>query len=250
MKKKKPKKDNSERWMFTYLDLITLLMIFFVVLYAMSNVDEAKYSQVSESLQGAFSGTKYMLGEGGAGQQKDGSDAQAIITEEIKNQVVKMASKTQQLQTDIHKYLKDNQLEGAVDLKVEQRGLVVSLKDSIFFESGSADIAPEYAEHMLKIGSILNNLNGDLVIEGHTDNIPIHNSLYASNWDLAAMRAINVIDLFVKKGGLDPAKLAATSYGEYRPLVSNGTKEGQAKNRRINIVVLSSEFYKENMKKQ
>lgn len=248
MKTKKAKKDNSERWLLTYSDLITLLMIFFVVMYSMSNVDVAKYSQMSSSLQGVFAGSKYMLGEGGAGQSQSGEEVK--VEQKIAEQAVKSISKTQQMQKDLHKYLQENKLQNGVEVQVEQRGLIVSLKDSIFFESGKADIAPEHAEHILKMVDILNKLDSDIAIEGHTDNIPIHNSLFASNWDLAAMRSINVINLLVKKGGLNPAKLAATSYGEYRPIASNASKEGRAQNRRINIVVLSSEFYKENLKKQ
>lgn len=234
MRKKKAKKENGERWLLTYSDLITLLMIFFVMMYTLSNVDKEKYQKVSESLHFTFTGSQYVIGEGGDGQKGDGNEQGEVIL-----------SETTQLQEELKNYLKENDLERKVNLKVEPRGLVVSIKDSVFFESGKADIGKKYEENILDIGTLLNKLGCDIAIEGHTDNVPIHNSLYASNWELAAIRATNVVKLLVEKGGLDPAKISATSYGEYRTIASNATQEGRAKNRRIDIIVLNNNFYEE-----
>ena len=243
MRKKKVKKENSERWLLTYSDLITLLMIFFVVMYSMSNVDASKYSQVSDSLRYTFSGSQYVLGEGGSGGGT-GSNGDGLTT----RQGATRLSRTEELEGTLEKYLKDNALENEVYVDIEPRGLVVSLKDSVFFESGKASVAAKYAQNILEIGKILDTLKSDIVIEGYTDNVPIHNSIYPSNWELAAMRAINVVHLLVEEGHLSPSMLSATSYGEYRPSASNETAEGKAQNRRISIVVLSSEFYKSSIK--
>ncbi|MGL5675801.1 MAG: OmpA/MotB family protein [Cellulosilyticaceae bacterium] len=239
MKKKgKVKKENSERWLLTYSDLITLLMIFFVVMYAMSNVDQQKYSQLANSLGGVFSNTPYVIGEGtgnGLVPQENNEPGQEPINTQTTEEKV---------QQQIEQYLKDNQLQDKVKMTVQPRGLVLSLQENAFFESGKADILGKYEKNILEITDILKQLDNDLIVEGHTDNQAIHNSLFESNWELAAMRAINVIDLMVAEGGIAPEKMSATSYGEYRPVASNDTEEGRAKNRRIDIVVLNSAFYK------
>lgn len=239
MRKKKVKKENSERWLLTYSDLITLLMIFFVIMYAMSTVDAQKYTQLSSSLSGSFAGTGYVIGEGLPITNPSNSNGSSSTTSST-------LTKTQQIQEELHMYLETNNLKGKVDMSVEPRGLVITLKENAFFESGSATLLPAYEENILEISQILKQLNNDIVVEGYTDNRPIHTASFRSNWELAAMRAINVIDLLVSKGDLDPNKLSAVSYGEYRPIASNDTEEGRSKNRRIDIVLLSSDFYKEN----
>lgn len=242
MKKKKVKKENSERWLLTYSDLITLLMIFFVIMYAMSNVDAQKYTQLSNSLSGSFSGTGYVIGEGipmnnATNSNSNGSAGTGSPT------------KTQQIKDELQIYLETNNLKGKVAMNVEPRGLVITLKENAFFESGSAELLPAYEQNILEISQILEQLDNDIVVEGYTDNRPIHTASFSSNWELAAMRAINVIDLLVSKGNIDPDKLSAVSYGEYRPVASNDTEEGRSQNRRIDIVLLSSDFYKENSSK-
>lgn len=247
MKKKKPQKENSERWLLTYSDLITLLMIFFVVMYAMSNVDSQKYSQLSNSLSGTFSGSPYVIGDGGTGNSTPNTDGELIPSE---NDTSEVKSKTEQIKKEIEMYLETNNLKNEVNMKIEPRGLVISLKENAFFESGKADVLPAYEQNILEISKILEQLGNDILVEGHTDNLPIHNSIFESNWELAAMRAINVIDCLVSKGHLNPTKLSAISYGEYRPIASNDTADGRAQNRRIDIVLLSSDFYKENTPKK
>lgn len=243
MRKKKPKKENSERWLLTYSDLITLLMIFFVIMYAMSSVDSQKYSQLSDSLTGSFSGSEYIIGESISKNEEpeSGSEAESNSSD--------THTKTQQVKEDIQLYLETNNLKGKVDMTVEPRGLVISLKESAFFESGSAKILPTHEQDILEISEILEQINNDIVVEGYTDNRPIHTASFKSNWELAAIRATNVVDLLISKTNIDPSKLSAVSYGEYRPIASNDTAEGRSKNRRIDIVLLSSDFYKENTKK-
>ncbi|MGL4345831.1 MAG: OmpA/MotB family protein [Cellulosilyticaceae bacterium] len=238
MKKKKPKKENNERWLLTYSDLITLLMIFFVVMYTMSSVDSQKYAQLSNSLSGIFSGSPYVIGEGGTLNPPTTSTASTSTTPQ--------PSKTEQIKKDVQMYLATNKLKNEVDMRIEPRGLVISLKENAFFESGKADLLPAYEQNILEISKMLAQLGNDIVVEGHTDNQPIHNSAFASNWELAAIRAINVVELLINKGQLNPNKLSAVSYGEYRPVAPNTTADGRAKNRRIDIVLLSSDFYKEN----
>lgn len=250
MRKPKPKKENSERWLLTYSDLITLLMIFFVVMYTMSSVDQEKYSKAAESFKGVFSGSTYVIGEGGGiGPLPNGITQPSDEVANNSETPTQGISDTAALQEKIQGYLKNSKLDDKVKMSVEPKGLIIRFEDNILFDSGKADLLPQYKDNLLEIGRMAQVLDNDIVVEGHTDNVPIHNSEFESNWELAAMRAINVIDMLVAEGGLKPEKLSAVSYGEYKPIASNDTLQGKAKNRRIDIIVLNKNFYKEDKNK-
>lgn len=234
MAKKKQKKENSERWLLTYSDLITLLMIFFVVMYSMSSVDSQKY----EELAGSLSNSMGIL-QGGTGitNGTNGTNSSTSLEQ--------ILSVDGEIQQKLQKYLESHNLTQQVSIHVDPKGLTLSFDDNILFDSGKADIQSTYKQHLLEICDILKAFTNDVVVEGHTDNVPISNSKFTSNWELAAIRAINVVHFFIDEGGLPASKLSAISYGEYRPIASNDTPEGRAKNRRIDIVLLSSTFYEE-----
>ena len=236
MAKKKLKKENSERWLLTYSDLITLLMIFFVVMYSMSNVDSKKYEELAGSLNNSLG-----ILQGGTGI----SNANAVGTDSS-IPFEQTLSTTQQIQQKLQDYLESHDLTEQVSIHVDPTGLTLSFDDNILFDSGKADIQLAYKKNLLEICDILKTFTNDVVVEGHTDNVPIHTSQFSSNWELASTRAINVVHFFIDEGGLPASKLSAISYGEYRPIASNDTPEGRAKNRRIDIVLLSSTFYEEN----
>lgn len=238
MKKKKAEgHNNSERWLLTYSDLITLLMIFFVVMYALSNVDVAKYKQISESLRVAMGGGKTIIG----------SEDTANVSSEIKpindNQTSETEkAKMEELKKSVDKYLQQNGLSESVSTKIDERGLVVSINDTLFFDTGKADIKPEFAKKLIEIGKILNQINNYVRIEGHTDNVPIKTSEYNSNWQLSAARAANVTELLVNQAGIAPQKLSAIGYGEFRPISDNTSEAGKAKNRRVDIIIINSKY--------
>ena len=247
MAKKKQKKENSERWLLTYSDLITLLMIFFVIMYSMSNVDSEKYDSLATSLNTSLSPSfSIVSGNGnnyiGSGITGNNGNSQLLSNSSLD----KVLSPTQEIEQQLENYLETHDLTSQVNLHIEPQGLILSLNENVFFESGQAEIQPDYKKNLLEISEILNTFDNNVVIEGHTDNVPIHNSQFKSNWELAAVRATNVVHLLIEEGHMTPSKLAATSYGEYRPIASNDTPEGRSKNRRIDIVLLSSTFYEEN----
>lgn len=234
MAKKKQKKENSERWLLTYSDLITLLMIFFVVMYSMSNVDTKKYDELASSLNGSLG-----VLQGGSAVVGINSTGNSNVS------FPQPTSTTQKIQQELLDYLEAHNLTDQVSLHIDPRGLVLSFNDNILFDSGKATVQPTYKHNLLEICKILKTFPNEVVIEGHTDNVPISTSEFRSNWELAAIRAINVIDLFTSEGHLPSSKLSAISYGEYQPIASNDTAEGRAKNRRIDIVLLSEVFYEE-----
>ena len=129
-----------------------------------------------------------------------------------------------------------------VTTEITEKGLVVSLKNATFFDSGEATLKPQFTSKIIQIAKIVNQLNNYIRVEGNTDNIPIYNSMFKSNWQLSAIRATNVVELLIDKSDISPYKISAVGYGEFRPIASNSTAAGRAKNRRVDIVVLSSKF--------
>lgn len=236
-KPKKPEKEaNHERWLLTYSDLITLLMIFFVVMYAMSNVDVSKYEKLAQSLGVAMGGGKKVFqvtpGLTDTKKQLD-SSASGLKTE---------VQKLNNLKDKVDTYLKNNGLAASVNTVVSQRGLEVNLRDTILFDSGSAEIKPAVRAKLIGIGKIINSLGNLIRIEGHTDNVPIHTAQFPTNWHLSAIRAVNVNALLIEAVHIPPQKVSIVGFGEYYPMVPNTSAENRAINRRVNIVILNSMY--------
>jgi chemotaxis protein MotB len=129
-----------------------------------------------------------------------------------------------------------------VSTSIDERGLVISMNDTLLFDTGKADIRPEFQQELTEMGKILNQLGNYIRIEGHTDNVPISNDEYSSNWKLSCDRASNVTEFLIMKSGIQPQKLSAIGYGEYRPIADNSSEAGKAKNRRVDIIILNSKF--------
>jgi chemotaxis protein MotB len=235
-KKGHEKEPNHERWLLTYSDLITLLMIFFVVMYAMSNVDVAKYQKIAQSLGVALGGGKNVI------QVTPGvSDSKQEISpgaSGFKAEQAKLAN----LKKQVDDYLKKNGLNGSTTTEITIRGLEISLRDTVLFDSGKADIKPEAKGKLIAIGKIISTLPNLISIEGHTDNVPIHNSLFTSNWRLSAIRATNAAELLIENTNIPQQKISTVGYGEINPRVPNTTDANKALNRRVNIVILNSMY--------
>lgn len=238
MKKKKPEGHiNHERWLLSYSDFMTLLMILFVVLFAISSVDQVKFKQLSNSMKVAMGGGKTIIGNEEAVSINNNSN-------KMETQIKSEEAKLEEVKRQVDKYLDQNGLKGSVATQIDERGLVVSLNDTMVFDTGKADIKLESQKKIIEIGKMLNQLNNYIRIEGHTDNIPIKNSQYSSNWQLSSVRAANVTEFLIDNCGIVPQRLSAVGYGEYRPVLDNSTEEGRARNRRVDIIIVSSKFDK------
>lgn len=231
---------NHERWLLSYADFITLLMIFFIIMYAMSTLDQKKYEKLTTALNQAM-GDGTAIADTGSNM---GGETGNGLSEDAKLKKVK---------EKLDKYLKENNLSASVSTTIEKRGLVLSFKDSLFFDSGKAEIRPEQIDKLITISKIINQSiisDSYIRIEGHTDSVPMHNEIFKSNWDLSVMRASNVAQILIDKAGINPERLSATGYGEYRPKVDNSTVEGKSTNRRVDIIIMNSQFNEvENNKK-
>ena len=245
MKKKPVKPDNNERWLLTYSDLITLLMVLFVILYASSNVDTGKYKQLATSFRDALnitpSGGEVGIIEGDV-INSDFSDDVATDSPEDESDsiVITEEQKLEQVKAEVDNLIAQSGLNSRVVTKIEERGLVISFTDSIFFDSGTADVKEDYKRQLIEISRVLNKIDNYIRVEGHTDNVAIKTNLFNSNWQLSAVRAANVVEIFINQCGISPNKLSAIGYGEFRPIQTNDTEAGRAANRRVDIVILNS----------
>lgn len=242
----KPKivKDTAERWLLTYADLMNLLVILFIVLYAMSQVDKAKFEQLAQSFRtvGISAGDK-MIPTGGGGNTFNPtmnnlpSTPAPVIKSKLEQQQM------DQVQKQVKKLVEKGNLDGKVDVEMQERGIVISITAQLLFYPGSADIVPGSKPTIQEIGQVLKGIPGNQIrIEGYTDTDPIRTEQFPSNWELSSARATNVLRLLIDSAGINPSIIAATGYGETKPIAPNDTVENKAKNRRVNIVILRKVF--------
>ena len=146
----------------------------------------------------------------------------------------------EQVRQQLQEYIDANNLGNSIKVYTQERGLVISLNDTVLFPSGKATMTPESESIVRKVGLSLKGLNNYIRIEGHTDNLPISTSDYPSNWELSAARATNVVRFLLRETGLPPDKISEAGYGEFRPIATNDNEAGRNRNRRVDIVILNS----------
>ena len=258
---------NHEAWAIPYGDLMTLLLAFFVVMYAVSSVNEGRYRVLADSLSQAFGGppksmkpiqigdkpekgsqsdtmfnTPNMRGferepsqlkQGQAGTRVGGQQVAPYRAGTGGQQLQKMADAVQAAMKD----LIDAQL---VIVRRSEQWLEIEFRTDILFASGDAQLAPGALPVLKKLADILKSFEQSLRVEGHTDNRPIATSLYPSNWELSAARAASVVHLFTQSG-VAPQRMSVVGYGEYHPIGDNADAEGRNRNRRVVIAVAASE---------
>lgn len=240
--------ENHERWLVSYADFITLLFAFFVVMYAISSVNEGKYKVLSNSLTNAFKNT---TGEPGGQPLAVIQGAPPIPMRPImkpdklpeqRKAEEKKAEQRQQMKNvagNIMEALQPLVAQGKVRLLETSRGVTIEINDSVLFPAGQARLQPASISAMAVIAEVLAGTDFPITIEGHTDNVPISTPQFPSNWELSAMRATTVLRLF-NDGGVGAERLTAIGYGETRPVETNTTTEGRARNRRVSILIDSN----------
>ena len=272
-KKREPEEEAEagERWLVSYADMMTLLVALFIVLFAMASVDSNKFAAIKESFDGHPQAAQALLDgsqsviEGGSISKLEDSAADNTIEFDVPSVVAAQGIDQKTLQQQAEKQAKVEQakkdeaatLEGvkeeieaslaatgqsnAVKFTMTTRGLIITVvTDQVLFESGSATLRPQSDSILKALGQPLSKVSNDISVEGNTDNTPIATSIYPSNWELSNGRATSVARYLVEKEGVSPNKIGATGYGEFRPAVPNDTAAHRALNRRVEVVVLSS----------
>lgn len=240
----------DESWLLPYADILTLLLALFIVLFAISSVDAQKLQKLSKVFNGIFVSGSGVLNytkpapvdsiDTTNGSKKD-VDSKEVkqSTEDLKKLQAQDREELKVLQAKVDSYIKENKLQGMFATQLTQEGLLLTIRDNVLFESGRADVRPKD----VKIAKELSNLlvmdpPRTIMISGHTDNVPIHNANFQSNWELSVMRALNFMKLILENDKLDPRYFSIKGYGEYKPIASNSTAEGRAKNRRVEVLIM------------
>jgi chemotaxis protein MotB len=281
-KKKPPEHVNHERWLVSYADFITLLFAFFTTMYAISTVDVQKMGKMVTSVRASFdagifnSGSTALAllpGSGAASGKlrtddlienvvgpKEGQlrDKAMQSLRELKANLMPAAEKAGasggpegaakagkslgDLKRQIEALVGSEAMRGKVHTRLDPRGLIVSLGEVGFFDSGSDQIKPEGVSLLDTIATSFVGLDNHIRVEGHTDNVPIKSNRFPSNWELSTARATNIVAHLITSVGLPPGRLSAAGYAEFRPIVANDSADGRARNRRVDIIVLDPQF--------
>jgi chemotaxis protein MotB len=247
-KKHAAEHENHERWLVSYADFITLLFAFFVVMFATSQTDKAKAQQVSTSVKEALEkggvaaavheilgGTVDERGKGNAQMKGPGGSQPKVVQQQqvIAELVPSLTYLTQALQQEIK--------DGKVEIHLEPRGLVVSLRQATFFPSGEDTLDPVTFDSIDKIAATIGKLPNSVRLEGHTDAIPIHTARFRSNWELSAARSIAMLELLSTRYKIPRQRMGIAGYADTIPADTNDTAEGRAHNRRVDVVILNQQ---------
>jgi chemotaxis protein MotB len=252
-RKKHHEEHIDETWLIPYADMLTLLLALFIVLFAVSSVDAHKFEQMAKSFNIAFTGGEGIMEFPSPTPTPDTDtsvtkpltdptpdrDKLAEEAEEIDLARQQDFLELLEIKKKIDQYIEENKLALSLQTDLTQEGILITIMDNALFSPGSAEIKPGSRQLALEISKLLvTDPPRHVTVAGHTDNVPINTPQFRSNWDLSAMRAINFMKVLLENDNLAPNRFSSTAYGEYRPVATNTTSEGRAKNRRVEVLIL------------
>jgi chemotaxis protein MotB len=236
--------ENTDRWMVSYADFITLLFAFFVVMYSMSSINEGKYRVLSDTMIDAFktpprSAEPIQIGEPPRSLAPlepiiERQDIISLAPQPVYDGRQQMNRIAQDISAAVQPLIDQN----LIKINQDNLWVEVEMNTSILFSSGEASLAPAAYPVLAELAEVLRGLPNHIDVEGHTDNVPISTVAFPSNWELSAARAASVVHLFTNRG-VEPERLSAIGYAEHRPLDSNDTAEGRLRNRRVSVIILA-----------
>ncbi|MEB3298253.1 MAG: OmpA family protein [Candidatus Sericytochromatia bacterium] len=235
---------NHERWLLTYADLITLLLIYFIILFSMSSIDANKFKKLADAMATTFTG----IPTEGGGNDAILPPASDLVIPPVAPMYAKEESEFEDVADKVEKLAEQLGASASFDVHVEKRGLVISIADTALFPAGSADLDPKTRAMLGQVAALAAKTGNSLRIEGHTDNTPIRSARFPSNWELSTARATSVVRHLVDNGLMPPARVSAAGYGETYPKAPNDSLANRARNRRVDIVVLSDATMKQEPK--
>ncbi len=244
-KKKHEEHENHERWIIPYADMVTLLFAFFVVLYSMSKTDAAKVKALSESLSDAFLGSK-------SGRMKMELDIAGLKGQHqsARRFVVKRSITNEEIIDELRKTFDTQGFDvifqdeaSPIKLRIDERGVVISLSAGYLFEANSIEIPPELYPVIAIVSDVIKNSDRLISVEGHTDSLPVIGNRFYDNWDLSVLRASSMAKLLIDQFGVSPKRLTAAGYAHYKPVANNTTLEGRNQNRRVDIILLNASSF-------
>lgn len=230
----------DESWLVPYADILTLLLALFIVLFASSSVDAVRFQQLSNVFNQVFtSGTGFMDFPSDSPSNEPTSPEQRSGAEDLKKLGKNEQEELTEVQERVNAYIQKNGLTDRLETNLTDEGMLISIRENVLFESGVAEVRSENQKIAKEISNLLvMDLPRNIIVSGHTDNIPIKNYQYESNWDLSVMRSVNFMKLLLENKELDPEMFSAKGHGEFKPVASNETKKGRAENRRVEILIV------------
>lgn len=255
MKRRETRKRNERgtpKWMVTYSDMVTLILVFFILLFSMSQIDLNKFKAISQSFQDRlildFSSsavpmdnpTEQINQDDDLGEMPNEFEFPSQDKEVMNQEEAEKEDPLNGLLEDIESYLNENDLNEVITANRTERGIVLVLQDSIFFESGEADILEEGEPFLQEIGYLLMEIPNEVKVEGHTDSRPMSSFRYPSNWELSGGRASSVVRYLIEEFNIDESRFSIAGYGETRPRVPNDTEANMRENRRVEIIILNT----------
>jgi chemotaxis protein MotB len=236
---------SHERWLVSYADFITLLFAFFVVLYAFSKADQKKEMEVSAAIDssfhslGLFPGALRLHDQNATSFGADGHMTPAdIVVSQNELTPAAVRNNLDQIRRQLERSLSEQIAKHTISIHLGGDGLVISLREAGFFNSGSAVPRKGTLDTLRQIGKSLNHTPYDVRVEGHTDNVPIHNDEFDSNWELSSARATRIARMFLALRAVSPDHVSAAGYAEFHPVANNQSAAGRAENRRVDLVVM------------
>jgi chemotaxis protein MotB len=245
MRRAERRRPSHDRWLISYADFITLLFAFFVVLYSAAKADQKKQSQVAESINsafrslGLFGGAKPLHGSanGASGVEKPALPVNIVMGDDVRSPA-RVRDDLGKIRGEMEQLLSNQVAQHTVSIQMGRDGLIISLREAGFFDSGSATPKSATIATLHQIAAALGSTPYNLRIEGHTDNIPIHTAEFDSNWELSSARATHIARIFLDLNAMPPERISAAGYAEFHPVAGNDTPEGRAQNRRVDLIVL------------
>ncbi|MFP7492739.1 flagellar motor protein MotB [Terribacillus saccharophilus] len=264
-KHKKHEEHVDESWLLPYADLLTLLLALFIVLFATSSIDAQKFNKLSDSFSSIVHGGEGLLDSNTGMNPKNESSSAAVdqkdeeekkeesleaaaaekVDQEKDEEAALQAAEQEELkkiQEKIETYISDKDLSNKFSTNLTDEGLLLTINDNVLFNSGSSEVSVKDEEIAKEISDLLvMDPPREVIISGHTDDVPISTSAYNSNWELSVMRSVNFMKLVLENDKLDPRWFSAKGFGEFKPIASNDTAEGREKNRRVEVLILPRE---------
>ena len=254
-RKPKPQKKGAPAWMTSFADLQQLLLVFFILLFSMSTTEEAKFNAFMESMQKALKNDGLGLTNEGTSTLSNTSEfnggAKDLLEEIASQKELQLESELKEVQ----RFLEENNFNGTVLTELvaaskSNEGFVLTIKDLVLFESGSAEIKDEAKNLLEKLSPLIKKKGSDIRVEGHTDNVALkENSIYKDNWELSTARASQVVGFILEQNMVKADKVSVSGYAEHKPVTENDSDENKAKNRRVDIILLSDFSEAENKAK-
>ncbi|MGM8213377.1 flagellar motor protein MotS [Virgibacillus sp. W0430] len=244
---RRSQKGGAPKWMVTYSDMVTLILVFFILLFSFSQIDLVKFEAVSESFRNRMIFDFYPSPipmenpTQSSSHQEKGDNSNEFQTPTLKKDTTdkdQQQDSLSQLMNNVENFLNEHGLNDVVSANRTERGVVLVLQERVLFDSGEAEILDSGKPFLNEIGTLLLKIPNHVKVEGHTDNRPISNYRYPSNWELSGARAGSVIRYLMNKNDLDESRFSVAGYGDTRPLVPNDSAANWSQNRRVEIVIL------------